>query len=353
MIERIKKLIIQKHIDQVAMLFSDLEGNFRVKYVLPEELLDETHVSWINGISVDGSQIPGFDSVTGYDWLLIRPDLSRPLIFEWTMNDPDGKTLGFLCNIAGYKLDSRTIAQRTQDEFKKQGFLVYAGPKLCASIGKTESIGSYTPIPKDNTLKFRNKLVRMLMRMGIEIEYHYGKNMNSFDIDFIPKPFAIAADNIAIAKLASTELGKTMDIDVNFYGQPMHTHFSLWQKNENVFFDPKDKDELSSIGKSFIKGILKRNVYLNKFTNSKKHPNNFKKSWSTYRDNSAVLVPMYYIEKKKKDRIGWSKRCIYKNLYADSNQYLAFSSVVLAGMENVCKISRIQMLSDFHKATMD
>ena len=337
MISKIIEIIKKKRIDQVALLFPDLDGNLRVKYVMPEEVLTGHHVSWENGISVDGSCIPSFKSLASTDWMLIRPDSSKPLLFDWTMDDPDGKTLGFICEIVNFTRDPRGMLMSAQEDAQRFGFIPYAGPKLCASIGKPDDIGDYTPIQNDNTLKFRQRIVRVLTRMGINIEYHYGKGSSGIDIDFVPKPVTTAADNIAIAKLAAIEVGKRMDLRVEFSGQPMYTHFSLWKDGQNAFFDPNDKHELSGVGKLFIEGILSKNKSISKFVNPYGYQNGLKTTWSFNRDDSVMQVPMYFIEKKKKDRIGWSKRCIYKNIYADSNQYLAFSSIVRAGMKRIAR----------------
>jgi glutamine synthetase len=349
MTERISKLIKEERFDQVAMLFSDTEGYLRANYIMPEELIDQNHISWVDGISIEGSSIPGFQNTKEAEWMLIRPDLSRPFNLEWTQDSADGKTLAFLCNIVDYPYDSRTIAQQTSQISENLGFIPYAGPTLSFGLGKEEPTGSYTPPSQDNTLQFRNRLTRMLIRMGIAIESHCGENSNIANIDLVPNHLLTTADNIAMAKLAALSLGKKMGVEVSFSGQAMHAHLSLWKNGYNCFFDPSDQYELSQVGKCFIEQLLSNYETIRKTTNPKDYQNDYKVRWSTERDDSVVLVPMYFNEKKKKDRVGWSKRCVYRNIYSDANPYLALSALFLGGLEKKPSVHSLYLLESIQK----
>ena len=56
---------------------------------------------------------------------------------------------------------------------------------------------------------------------------------------------------------------------------------------------------------------------------------------SVTRGNSLLQVPLYFNEKQKQDRVGWSKRCIYNGLNASQNYYLMFSALLYAGLYGI------------------
>ncbi len=294
--QKLLKLEKKTRLDQAAMLFTDLNGDQRVKYAVPEELIRASHISWADGISVDGSRIPGFTKTTCSEWMLIRPDLTRQLLFDWTMGVNGNRTVGFLCDIVDYEYDPRHLAYNAQEVAASYGYVPYSGPKMDIRMdAEGSNMGAYIPSYADKTLEFRNILVRTLLKMDVPIEYHYGENGNVLTIDFVPKPFAIAADNISIAKFVAMELAKSQGINISFKGQSMHMHFSLWKDGKNCFFDPDDKYELSKIGRAFINGILSNISAVHSLTNPMNYGKAYSPKWSTKRDSSAILVPMYYV----------------------------------------------------------
>ena len=56
---------------------------------------------------------------------------------------------------------------------------------------------------------------------------------------------------------------------------------------------------------------------------------------SVNRGNSLIQVPLYFNEKQKQDRVGWSKRCIYNGLNSDQNYYLMFAVLLYAGLYGI------------------
>lgn len=346
-IENVRKIIESRHIDQVLLLFADLQGDMRAKYAVPEELIREDHISWADGISVDGSQIPCFNGIEGSEWMRIRPDLSRPILMDWASGDSGNRTIGFLCKIAGYKYDPRGRAYDLQEKAQDLGFVPYAGSKLHIKMGKSNNaVGSYAPVHMDATLNFRNLLVRKLVNIGIQIEYHYGENGNIMNIDFVPKPFALAADNVSITKVVAYKLAESLGTEISFERQTMYTHFSLWKDGKNCFFNPSDRYELSEIGRKFIKGVLLERTRIHGVANPAGVLKEYLPRWSIKRDNSIIQVPMYFEEKKKRDRVGWSKRFIFRDLCADSNPYIAFSYIAMAGLSRVLDKDLTTLIED-------
>ena len=126
-------------------------------------------------------------------------------------------------------------------------------------------------------------------------------------------------------------------------------HFSLWKGNreQNLFFDEKDEFELSVLGKKFINGIIYHNKFIKAVIKSstnyplKEHIIKY----STIRDNSLISVPLYFKEKQKKDRVGWSKRCIYNGINDDCNYYLVIACILYAGLFGITTEKNIEKLA--------
>jgi glutamine synthetase len=116
----------------------------------------------------------------------------------------------------------------------------------------------------------------------------------------------------------------------------MHVHQSLW-KNGQPLFAGKEYAGLSEMGLYYIGGILKHAKALCAFTNSTTNsykrlvpgfeaPVNF--VYSSRNRSAAVRIPMYSTSPK-------AKRIEYRTPDPTANGYIAFSALLMAGLDGI------------------
>ena len=120
-------------------------------------------------------------------------------------------------------------------------------------------------------------------------------------------------------------------------GSGMHVHQSLWKNGKNLFFDPKGYAGLSEMGLYYIGGILKHAAALCAIiaptTNSYRRlvpgfeaPVNL--VYSKRNRSAAIRIPTYSNEEK-------AKRIEFRTPDPLANPYLAFSAIMLAGLDGI------------------
>lgn len=342
-IEKISLKIKENGIKNIYLNFIDFEGNMRSKLVGVKELINNTHVSWNDGISINGRLIKDLKNETEADWLVLLPDSKTFRIIPFL--DENNKSAIIMCKIKNFSLDTRWLLKKAVDEIDKEiavkpvigSELIYEFPNAMQDY--------YYSLPTNESAKFNNLLANFLLESEIDIEYYmqYGKSHNR--IDLVPDIAIDSADKLQISKWFLKSLAHKYNLDVNFtnlensYISSCPIHISLWDENRknNLFFDEKDPIELSSLAKKFINGILyfHKYIYATCLATSKHGMLELIPKVSTKRDNSLITVPLYFKEKQKKDRVGWSKRIIYQGLNSDCNHYLVFSSILYAGLYGI------------------
>ncbi len=124
-------------------------------------------------------------------------------------------------------------------------------------------------------------------------------------------------------------------------GQPgsgMHTHMSLFEGDQNAFYEEGAKYQLSKTGRHFIAGLLKHANEISAVTNQ--FVNSYKRLWGgdeapsfiTWGHNNRsalVRVPMY------KPNKGQSSRVEYRALDSAANPYLAYALMLAAGLKGI------------------
>jgi glutamine synthetase len=118
----------------------------------------------------------------------------------------------------------------------------------------------------------------------------------------------------------------------------MHTHVSLFEGDQNAFYEPGAEYQLSKTGRRFIAGVLRHapeiSVVTNQWVNSYKRivaegeaPAHI--SWGHNNRSAMVRVPMYKPSK------GQSTRVEIRTLDPACNPYLAFAALLAAGMKGI------------------
>ncbi len=343
-IENIREKIINEEIKHIYLNFADFSGNILTKTVGVKELINNTHVSWKDGISINGQLIEDYKSIEGNEWLVILPDPSTFRVIPFTKNGIQ-KAGTIMCSFKNFKFDTRSILKQAVDYVLKSGFCPVSGLQLIYWVNDSTETDYYKSIIGCASNVFNNVLVDNILRSGIDIEYYlqYGKNYNR--VDFVPDIVNISADKLTLSKWYLSSLALTAKIDVHLVNSKQQflsscpVHLSLWNENKynNLFFDENDKLELSPIGYKFINGILYHyeSIMAIVAATSRNPILRFVPVYSIERDCSAINVPMYFREKQKTDRVGWSKRCIFNGGNNDCNIYLLQAVLLYAGIYGI------------------
>lgn len=356
-IEEIKKIIKEEKIKNIFLMFVDFSGRILTKMVGASELIRNTHVSWFDGISLNGTLLNDFEgNKESSEWLVLLPDPYSFRVLPF-LKDEYQKSGIIFCDIKNHPLDTRGTLKKAVEEFLDLGMTPMFGTQsIYAILNTDQNQGFYQIFATNPNTIFHNNVVNNLLEAGIEIEYYmpYGKKHQR--IDLVPDVASIAADKLFTAKWFIQNLAILEQKEISFENidQPFVSscpvHMSLWKgKHEkNLFFEEEDNYELSKTGKKFIQGILQHQKFIqNMVKATSSYPvMPYANRYSVHRDNSMVQVPLYFKEKQKRDRIGWSKRCIYNGLNADVNYYLLFSCLLYAGLYGVSsKEDQVKKLS--------
>ena len=343
-IEKIKKELKEKEIQNIYLNFVDFTGNILTKMVGVQELINNTHVSWFDGISINGNLIQDFKDDRENDWLVILPDPFSFRIIPF-LKDENQRAALIFCSIKNTSLDTRGLLKKAVSEFQELEMTPMFGTEFIYSIEEREYQNFYETLATNKKTIFQNNLVNELLKANIDIEYYlpYGETHNR--IDLVPDVADVAADKLWTANWFARNLAHQENMEISFKNieklnlSSCPIHMSLWKgkREKNLFFDGEDKFELSQLGKSFMNGILYHEKSLKALaTATSNEPQKYYRTKiSVTRGNSLLQVPLYFNEKQKQDRIGWSKRCIYNGLNVSQNYYLMFAAILYAGLYGI------------------
>lgn len=341
-VKEIKQELEENNINIVYLHFPDLEGNIRTKGVLATEIIRTVHISMIDGISIDGSIIDGFESEGPF---LIIPILETFTIINWEKNNPY-KAAFMMCYIKNHNMDSRACVERLMSIANKEGLYPMCGMGLIYQIGEeSETVGNdfYKLLPGSGINKFNVHLVNVLIDAGIDVECFMpcGRLHNS--LAYVPQPILKGIDQILLSRWIAASLALEQSLSFNLLYPNENTnpiHISIWNQehNKNLFYNPDDEYELSNYGYSFIAGILANfdEIFAVIFGSAKELCEvSYKKSFSVQNDECVISAPLYFVEKQKRDRVGWSKRCVLRGILPKANLYLVLSCVYMAGIDGI------------------
>ena len=381
-IQAILERIQQESIMFIDFRFTDTRGKEQHLSV-PAHQINETLLS--QGKMFDGSSMSGWQSINQSDMCLM-PDL------ETTIIDPfyHDKTLIIRCDVYDpannqpYLRDPRSIAKRAEQYLKTSGIAdhFYIGPEPeffildevkwkidlnCASyeidsneaawntnsncggknLGHRPSVkGGYFPVPPvDSSQNLRSAMSIALEKMGLVVEAHHHEvatgNQNEIATRF--NTLVKKADEIQLLKYVVHNVANAHGKTATFMAKPlvgdngsgMHCHQSLEKGGSNLFSGDK-YEGLSDLALYFIGGILKHGKALNAFTNST--TNSYKRlvpgyeaptvlSYSARNRSGAIRIPYTTCPRAKRIEARFPD--------ASSNPYLAFSALLLAGLDGI------------------
>ena len=199
----------------------------------------------------------------------------------------------------------------------------------------------------DHYQDLRSQMVLNLEKVGIKIEVHHHEvgTAGQSEIDMRYDTLLKTADNVLkykyVVKNTAWQAGKT----VTFMPKPifqdngsgMHTHQSLWTGGENLFFDEMGYGQISDTARYYIGGLLAHAPSLLAFTNPT--TNSYRRLVPGYeapinlvysqRNRSACIrIPVF-------SKNPGAKRLEFRTPDPTCNPYLAFSAMLMAGLDGI------------------
>ena len=380
-IKTILKKIKDNDISYVDLRFTDPRGKLQhvSQHVstIDEESLNE-------GFMFDGSSIAGWKAINESD-MLMKPDLSRTFIDPFYAQP----TLAIFCDILEpstgepYDRDPRSTAKSALDYMNSIGVgdTAYFGPEpeffifddVKMEVSSTVSYaevdsnenpsnssrdydtgnmghrpgvkGGYFPVPPvDSGQDIRSEMVSVLSDMNVPMEKHHHEvapAQHELGIKF--GTLIDTADNVQLYKYAVHMVAHSYGKTSTFMPKPvsgdngsgMHVHQSLWKSGKPLFAGNGYAD-LSDEALYYIGGIIKHAKALNAFTNPS--TNSYKRlvpgfeapvllAYSSRNRSASCRIPFTQDPKGKRVEIRFPD--------AMANPYLAFASMLMAGLDGI------------------
>ncbi len=336
------------------------------------------------GIFFDGSSIDGWKYINESDMNIV-PDLDRIAIDPFTAQ----ATLKIFCDVyepltnKPYERDPRSIAKKAEEYMKSTGiadscsfgpeaeFFVFddvristAQHKVSFEIDSPEAPnnsdreyptgnmghrpgpkGGYMPdAPIDTLSDLRAEMLTVMSEMGVEVEKHHHEVAPAqCELGIKYGTILSAADNLQLYKYVVLNVAHAYGKTATFMPKPMfgdngsgmHVHQSLW-KNGKPLFAGKEYAGLSETCLFYIGGIIKHARAINAFTNPS--TNSYKRlvpgyeapvilAYSARNRSASCRIPMSFGEKSKRVEIRFPDPI--------ANPYLAFSAMLMAGLDGI------------------
>jgi glutamine synthetase len=377
------RLVESEGIEVVDFRFCDLPGLMQHFSAPAHEL---TEAGFEDGYGFDGSSIRGFQEIQESDMLLI-PDPNTAVVDPFRQH----KTLNINCFVRdpvtgeSYSRDPRYVAQKAQDYLVSTGVAdtAYFGPEAefyifndvrfdqnqhsgFYSIDSIEGIWNsgkderpnlgfkprykegYFPVPPmDHFQDLRSEMILKMEELGIEIEiqHHEVGTAGQAEIDMRFDSLLAMADKLMLYKYVVKNVARDHGFTATFMPKPvfqdngsgMHVHSSLWKGGEPLFYSELGYAGLSDMGRWYIGGLLAHAPAILAFaaptTNSYKRlvpgyeaPVNL--VYSQRNRSACCRIPLYSKSPK-------AKRVEFRCPDPSCNPYLAFSAMLMAGLDGV------------------
>jgi glutamine synthetase len=368
----------------VDVRFSDLPGTVQ-HFTVPAESFDLD--VFTEGRMFDGSSIRGFQQIHESDMLLL-PDPGTAVLDPFRTHKTLNLTFFVHDPLTGepYSRDPRNIARKAQDYLRGSGIAdtAYFGPEAefyifdsaryetgpnqgfyhidsiegAWNTGRDEPGGNlgakpaykggYFPVPPmDHYTDLRSEMVRKLIECGltVEMQHHEVGTAGQAEIDIKFDTLLKMADNLMLYKYVVKSVARSAGKTVTFMPKPlfgdngsgMHCHQSLWKDGEPLFYDEVGYAGLSDLGRYYVGGLLKHAPSLLAFTNPTMNsyhrlvpgfeaPVNL--VYSQRNRSACIRVPITGPNPK-------AKRLEFRVPDPSANPYLAFSAMMMAGLDGI------------------
>lgn len=376
-------LIKQEGVQFIDLRFMDFPGMWQ-HTTISAQIFEESIFE--NGLGFDGSSIRGWQAINESDMILV-PDPSTAVLDPFTKY----KTLIMICDIKDpitkqeYQKDPRHIAKKAVNYMKSLGLgdFVYIGPEAeffvfdsvryasgpnqsfyeidsdeaAWNTGKYEESGNlgykirhkegYFPVPpSDKLMDLRSEMVLNMHTLGLSVEaqHHEVATAGQCEIDMKYDELVKMGDHLQFFKYAVKNTAYKNGKTATFMPKPMfgdngsgmHVHISMWKDGKNLFAG-SEYAGLSQMALYFIGGILKHAYSLCAITNPT--VNSYKRlvpgyeapvnlAYSARNRSASVRIPMYSSNPK-------TKRIEVRFPDPSCNPYLAFSALIMAGIDGI------------------
>jgi glutamine synthetase len=376
-------LVESEGVEFVDYRFCDLPGLMQ-HVTVPAGALTES--TFTDGHGFDGSSIRGFQEIQESDMILI-PDPTTAVIDPFRAR----KTLVINCfvndpvTLEPYSRDPRYIARKAEEYLISTGIAdqAFFGPEpeffifddvrfgqgtnyALYEIDSVEGIWNtakdegpnlgykprtkqgYFPVPPmDHYMDLRSEMSATLNQVGIEVELHHHEVATGGQGEIGTKFNTLLAmgDQLMMFKYVLKNVARAHGKTLTFMPKPlfqdngsgMHTHQSLWKGGEPLFYNEQGYAGLSDLARWYIGGLLSHAPAILAFaaptTNSYKRlvpgyeaPVNL--VYSQRNRSASCRIPLAQRSPK-------AKRVEFRCPDASCNPYLAFSAMMLAGLDGV------------------
>ncbi len=380
--DELLKYIKDEGVEMVDVRFCDLPGVMQ-HFTVPVSSFDQSVFE--DGLNFDGSSIRGFQAIHESDMSLF-PDpttayldpfrVAKTLVVNFFIHDP--------LTGEAYSRDPRNIARKAQAYLASTGigdtaffapeaeFYVFDSVRFSTSQNegfyhidseagawnsgavennrgyKVKYKGGYFPVaPYDHFGDFRDEIVVELEKAGLIVEraHHEVGTAGQAEINWRFDELLKSADDVMkfkyIVKNVAWRNGKTATFMpkpiFGDNGSGMHVHSSIWNEGEPLFYDEAGYAGLSDIARYYIGGLIKHADSLLAFTNPTVNsyhrlvpgfeaPVNL--VYSQRNRSAAVRIPITGSNPK-------AKRVEFRCPDPSANPYLAFSAMLLAGIDGI------------------
>jgi glutamine synthetase len=382
-LQDVRQLIEARDLRRVDLKVSDLFGGWH-SFAIPPVRLDDALLQ--NGLGFDGSSMRGFQPIHESDMLLI-PDLDTAAVDPV----PVTPTLSLLCNVVDpvtrerLTRDPRYVASKAEDYLKASGVADEAqfGPELEFfifddvryqhdgntafyfvdsaeghwNVGRDEGpnqgykidrkSGYAATAPADQTSDIRWTIAEQLGSVGIEVEFdhHEVASGGQAEIGIKHAPLLAMADRVQWYKYLVRNAARAHGRLATFMPKPihgdngsgMHTHQSLWRRETALFYDSNGYGGLSQLARSYMGGLLHHAPALLALTSPT--TNSYRRLapgfeaptylvYSMRNRSAAIRVPIY-------SAAPGTKRVEFRPPDGTANPYLAFSAMLMAGLDGI------------------
>ena len=375
------KALKDEDIPFVDLRFTDPRGKWQ-HLTMCSDFIDDD--SFVDGIMFDGSSIAGWKAINESDMALI-PDASTAVMDPFAAQP----SMIMCCDVMEpttgqpYGRDPRSVAKKAEAYLGSTGigdtayfgseaeFFVFddvrydvqmnstffefeseEGPYVTGkrfdegNLGHRPGIkGGYFPVPPvDSAHDLRAEMVTVMQEMGLNMDKHHHEVAPSqHELGMTFSTLVRAADNLQIYKYCTHMTAHTYGKTATFMPKPvagdngsgMHTHQSIWKDGKPTFAGSSYAD-LSETALHYIGGIIKHAKSINAFTNPT--TNSYKRLIPGF--EAPVLLAYSARNRSASCRIPFSnspngKRVEVRFPDAMANPYLAFSAMMLAGLDGI------------------
>ncbi|MDH5749618.1 MAG: type I glutamate--ammonia ligase [Rhodospirillales bacterium] len=375
------KLLKENGTDYVDLRFTDPRGKWQHLTMTSAHVNED---SFADGIMFDGSSIAGWKAINESDMALV-PDATTAVMDPFSAQPQ----MILFCDVMEpttgqpYLRDPRSLSKRAEAYLSSTGigdtayfgseaeFFVFddvrfnvsmnnvfyeftseEGPYVSGKIMPEGNIGHRPPVkggyfpvpPVDSANDLRAEMVSVMVEMGLNMDKHHHEVAPSqHELGMVFDTLVRSADNVQVYKYCTHMVAHTFGKTATFMPKPviadngsgMHTHQSIWKDGKPTFAGSGYAD-LSDTALHYIGGIIKHAKALNAFTNPT--TNSYKRLIPGF--EAPVLLAYSARNRSASCRIPFATSPAGKRVevrFPDplANPYLAFSAMMMAGLDGI------------------